>query len=500
MKNLFQIPRTLDDEDYRYRQVLNVFLWILFFANIIWGSLLLIPEENVREDTSAYLTQALSLGVFLAILLFVNARNVIPSKVTGVLFLAVFVYLVSYADAPQYMIDNRSSLLWAIPIIISAAILPWWGVFVAAGFSMLAFIVVTLSIPREVNPFSLIMLAVIALVAWVVASIQNRSIRDTHIEASNRKAVLQSISDGVVVYDNLGKILSVNPAIEQMLSIEALQEMIFRTGEVYETGGKFFSVIRSAVPGLGTVAVVRDETRRREIERAKDSMMATVSHELRTPLASIMGYAEMMRQMIRMNKAPIETLDEMAERMMVNAGRLKALVSDLLDRAQIEAGSIRIRTEPYSLGKLLENVEFLMKSQAVDKGIALVVEAVDLPEKVVGDQERVHQVVVNLVGNAIKFTEEGQVTLRVSRDDKLLLIDVEDTGVGIPAAQLPDIFEPFRRGSNYATRRHQGAGLGLSISKQLIDLMGGTISVRSQVGEGTTFRVTLPLITSEVSQ
>lgn len=229
--------------------------------------------------------------------------------------------------------------------------------------------------------------------------------------------------------------------------------------------------------------------------------MATVSHELRTPLASIMGYAELLRQMLKMGMVDPIKIDEMAGRMLVNAARLKALVSDLLDRAQIEAGAIKIKSEPFSVHKLLENIDFLMRGLATEKELELTLDVGEIPTQVVGDHDRLHQVMVNLVGNAVKFTDPGgKVLVRVSQDASTLVIDVEDTGAGIPAEQIPDIFEPFRRGSNYATRRHQGAGLGLSISKQLITLMGGSISVRSRVGEGTAFRVTLPLITSEVSK
>jgi signal transduction histidine kinase len=117
----------------------------------------------------------------------------------------------------------------------------------------------------------------------------------------------------------------------------------------------------------------------------------------------------------------------------------------------------------------------------------------DLPETITGDSARLQQILINLIGNAIKFTDHGEVCVCFEKGQAEWSIVVRDTGIGIPGERLPDIFEPFRRGSDYATRRHQGAGLGLSIVKTLVTLMGGRVEVESAVGRGSVFTVTLPL-------
>jgi signal transduction histidine kinase len=180
-----------------------------------------------------------------------------------------------------------------------------------------------------------------------------------------------------------------------------------------------------------------------------------------------------------------------------NVGRLKVLVNSLLDQAQIQSGTLKLVRIPFSPEKVVREIHSLMSGLAQEKGLAFDVEiGTNLPGNVQGDPERVHQIFVNLVGNAIKFTDQGSVTMRVFPvDDKNWGFSVSDTGDGIPAARLPDIFKPFRRGADYATRTRQGAGLGLSISKQLVELMGGEIHVNSKSGQGTTFRVILPLET-----
>ena len=251
---------------------------------------------------------------------------------------------------------------------------------------------------------------------------------------------------------------------------------------------------------MGFVIVFRDVTREAEVEKLKSTFVAIVSHELRTPLNAILGYAEMFKEAVYgpMNEKQVN----MAERIMKNTQRLLGLINDLLDQAQMEAGKLTIQMAPVRLSELLDTLHSVLDKSASDKGLKLTSEIDDsLPEVLNGDAARLHQILVNLVNNAIKFTDEGSVRVRLFYgDEKRWGIEVEDTGHGIPEAELPHIFDTFRQVEGTTTRVHGGFGLGLSIVKQLVNLMNGEIKVSSTLGEGTTFRIILPLVTGTIMQ
>ena len=316
-------------------------------------------------------------------------------------------------------------------------------------------------------------------------------------QAANHEAVLNNIADGVLVLDPQGNLLSANPALLGMISEEDLHEIIAAPLETtIEWKHKIFAVTTAPVPGVGTVAVFRDETRRHEIERAKDSMLATASHELRTPLTAVMNYLEMMIAFTRIGKVNTDEFAEHLDRALENSQRLHQLVLAILDQAQIHAGRMVLKKQPFALPALFETTHQLLNSLIVKKNLAYeVIIHPNVPTEMMGDPDRFQQVLVNLIGNAIKFTQQGSVRVVAHcQDADTLTISVADTGPGIPAEQLPDIFEAFRRSSDYAHREHQGAGLGLSIVKEIVTRMGGHISVSSEVGVGSVFTVILPIL------
>jgi signal transduction histidine kinase len=188
------------------------------------------------------------------------------------------------------------------------------------------------------------------------------------------------------------------------------------------------------------------------------------------------------------------------ERIMVNVTRLLGLVGDLLDEAQIRAGKLPIRPELVKPAALLETLHFSMDKITADKGLSLASKlSPSMPEQIVGDPQRIQQILINLVGNALKFTEKGIIQVSIDlADSNQWKMEVSDQGIGIPQNELPYIFDTFRQANNLeiSTRMHGGVGLGLAIVKQLVELMGGEIYARSEVGQGSTFTVTLPLSTS----
>jgi signal transduction histidine kinase len=217
-----------------------------------------------------------------------------------------------------------------------------------------------------------------------------------------------------------------------------------------------------------------------------------VSHELRTPLNAIIGYAEMVREAVYgpITQRQVGIMDRIEN----SGNRLLSLVSDLLDQAQIDAGRMKIYNAEFKVSDLVDTLHILLDKQISDKGLSLSI-SVDpnMPATVNGDVRRLQQILLNLVGNAIKFTATGGINVHVHRVDGLRWgFNVTDTGLGISAEAQQYVFESFRQVEGVATREHGGIGLGLAIVKSLVGLMGGDISLSSELGKGTAFTVTLP--------
>jgi CheY-like chemotaxis protein len=218
-----------------------------------------------------------------------------------------------------------------------------------------------------------------------------------------------------------------------------------------------------------------------------------MSHEIRTPMNAIMGIADLLA------KTSLTPEQDKYVRIFRRAGdNLLNLINDILDLSKVEASQLELEQTGFSLAELLEKVMEMVSLRALEKGLAVVCEvASDVPNNLVGDPTRLQQVFLNLLGNAIKFTETGEVTLRVARDvdaavPTALLFTVTDTGIGIPQEKLGRIFERFTQADSSTTRRFGGSGLGLTISKRLVEAMGGRIWVESAVDKGSAFSICVP--------
>ena len=222
---------------------------------------------------------------------------------------------------------------------------------------------------------------------------------------------------------------------------------------------------------------------------AKSRFLATVSHEFRTPLNGIIGMADLLND-TRLD--PEQTTYVRALR--TSGDALLSLIEEILDFSKVEAGRTTLTEEPFDLVALTEGVVELLAPKAHDKGLSLAtIAGPDMPKTVLGDADRVRQILINLVGNAVKFTETGGVGVRLDREDGAVRIVVEDTGPGIHADRLDAIFEEFEQADETTARTHGGSGLGLAIVKRLIKLMNGQIDVKSAPGTGSAFTVRLPL-------
>jgi protein-histidine pros-kinase len=252
------------------------------------------------------------------------------------------------------------------------------------------------------------------------------------------------------------------------------------------------------------MSAIRDASERRRFEqalrekneelelavRAKDLFLATMSHELRTPLNSILGFTDVLRAGLAgpLNEEQHRQLDFVKG----SGQHLLALISDALDLSRIESGRMALSCAEFDLASAVDEVVAQMGPLAQRKGLAVDVQT-PRPAPWSGDRRKVVQVLLNLVGNAVKFTEHGSVTIRVAPGSELVL-EVADTGIGIAADQVPHLFQAFHQVERGIGRSHEGTGLGLHLTRKLLELMGGHIDVTSRLGAGTTFRVVLPRI------
>ncbi|MDO8837512.1 MAG: ATP-binding protein [Parvibaculum sp.] len=237
----------------------------------------------------------------------------------------------------------------------------------------------------------------------------------------------------------------------------------------------------------------------KEANRAKSLFLATMSHEIRTPMNGVIGMAQLL---LDTKLAPAQR--SYAEAVRSSGQALLAIINDILDYSKIEAGKVRLEEAPFDPRFVLENVAELLAPRAFDKGIEIVTDiAAAVPRRLIGDEPRIRQILINLVGNAIKFTVAGGVALRLSRTDTRtgdraeLLLEIEDTGIGMDETNLECIFDEFAQADQTHARHYEGTGLGLAITRRLVLAMGGRIEVESARGRGSVFRVHLPLPIAE---
>lgn len=276
----------------------------------------------------------------------------------------------------------------------------------------------------------------------------------------------------------------------------------------------YSSVIRKEGAPVGLRGIIVDISKRKSYEkeverardaaermnRAKDEFLANISHELRTPITAILGFSELLQ-----GTDLSEQQQQYLGTMIASSETLVALVDDLLDLARIEAGKVYLEREEFSLRKLIGEIADSQKPAAKAKNLAFVTRvATEVPDRLMGDPLRLKQILLNLTVNAIKFSEVGEISLCVVSaggrpSTPLLRFDVADTGIGIRAEDVAEIFQPFSQLDPSSTRKFGGAGLGLAICRKLLEIMGGEISVDSREGVGSTFHIHLPFEVPESS-
>ncbi|MBL8130507.1 MAG: PAS domain-containing protein [Anaerolineae bacterium] len=367
---------------------------------------------------------------------------------------------------------------------------------------------------------------------------------------SLQKATFASTADGILAVDSEGKVITANDRFAQMWQIPAdilatgdddqllgsvinklksPEAFLAKVKELYgkpaetshdsveladgRTFERYSAPQRMGDQIIGRVWNFRDVTERtkaeeerarlieelqianriaRESSRAKSEFLATMSHELRTPLNAIIGFSDML--LLGMSGPLNEKQAHKMERLKENSRRLLALINDLLDLTRIEAGRVEIVQKAFSPKTLVERLAAQIESLAHESHLEFTTKVgLDVPPLLIGDEKRIEQVILNLLSNAFKFTEKGSVSLTLDADETHWALAVSDTGIGIPPHAQNLIFEAFRQVDGSFSRAYQGSGLGLSIARDLVRMMDGKITLKSAVGVGSTFTVTLPI-------
>jgi signal transduction histidine kinase len=354
-----------------------------------------------------------------------------------------------------------------------------------------------------------------------------RSIAQLDHQNAVVKAMLDSLGDGVLLLDRSRYVLEYNPAAARHLAgiappalsrarrlpvaelLPGLDRELFAGGKgeparLHYTleGGvdRYLEVSLQPLQDLGHelerafVMVVRDVTRSVELDKLQRSFLSVVTHELKTPLTVIEGYVRLLQMGKGGDLSPKQA--EILHKVRGQSEILKMMVQDLLDTTRLEGGHLEVEMSELPLVRVAEKVVEALRPEAISRRLALALEVGPGGQDIVrADEFRLEQVVGNLLRNALKFTEAGgRVAVRVRREGERVVMEVEDSGRGIPAAALPRLFEKFYQVELADTRKAGGAGLGLYICDQLVRAMGGAISVRSTVGEGSCFTVALPAV------
>ncbi|MBB6175484.1 two-component system sensor histidine kinase ResE [Anoxybacillus tengchongensis] len=342
-----------------------------------------------------------------------------------------------------------------------------------------------------------------------------------HINALNQEkeqlaSILSSMADGVITLNRNGEVLITNPPADRFLQAwyyeqgqrddlsplppqvnelfkKAVTEEKEQAIEMALQGRNWVIVMTPLYNGKmirGAVAVLRDMTEERRLDKLRKDFIANVSHELRTPIAMLQGYSEAIVDDIA---ATDEEKKELAKVIYDESLRMGRLVNDLLDLARMEAGHLTLHHEQVSLRPYIERIIHKFQGLAKEKGVRLLVDMNNEPI-VSFDPDRIEQVMTNLIDNALRHTDDGgEVRVIVAADEEVVRISVQDSGTGIPEEDLPFVFERFYKADKARTRGRSGTGLGLAIAKNIVEAHKGTITVHSKLGEGTTFTFALPL-------
>lgn len=545
-----------DDPDTRRRgQLLNILIFGVLgtaaVTTIINAVQPLIVRRNLQEWLPWTFLDLLVAVFFVGLWRWNRAGH---TRSASYLFLLILIAVCSTLFEPRNL--DRVMLIYAVPTMAASFVLKPTRSFVFAALSTVGYTAQMTRGTVTYNYISVMGLFLMALIAWLAAHSLEQTMQDLrainreldqhvaertrdlvealgreHAEASKTQAILQSIGDGVIVFDQNQQAIVANPAVcillgraeADLLDKDVSQIMEGAVSE--EDQAIVRSLIedeRSARGGLkvawsnktvaiglapvnlpltdqhGMVMVLRDITKEAEVDRMKSEFVAIVSHELRAPMTAIKGYIGLLAMEIA------DTVTE-AQRgylgvVRANADRLGGMVDELLDLSRIEAGKIQIQYQAVSMQRVIHEVTAMLQKSFDDRRVRLILNVPDDLPNVLSDPSRLAQIVTNLISNALKYTMEGHVEVRAHATDGHVQVDVADTGIGMTEEDQAKLFTRFFRASTARAHRISGTGLGLSITRSLIEMQGGHIWAKSAVNRGSTFSFTLPILPEPLAE
>ncbi len=549
IRRLFTIPLT-DPDDARRRRLLNTLLvGMAVLLLVALAATFVVERLGVESQDLLRVLYRGALATLIGVIIIFAINRYGSGRLASALFLLLLIGALAVSDEPEQVVNGRSLFTFAIPILMASILLWPWASFAVAALCSLVIAVLGLRIQIVPNVLAMLGFLAVALVSWLWARSLERALEELrtanreldrrvdertrdlaealareHAELNKNQAILEGIADGVIVFDCHGRAIVANPAIGRILErstdeilgadIERLmgsrvtiqdrnkvlellwQRESHRSSLKFVWGTRILSVSFAPVHSptgevIGMVGVFRDVTGEAEVDRLKSDFVSIVSHELRTPLTSIKGYLDLvlMGAAGPVNKQQASFL-EIAK---ANADRLNALVSDLLDISRIESGKAVLDLKVTSLSEIIDQVARGLEHEFEARGLTLKLDVpANLPE-ILADPVRVAQILSNLLSNAYKYTQNGGATIRARLTSNAIQVDVSDTGIGISKEDQEKIFGRFFRAEDNLVRQQPGTGLGLNITKSLVEMHGGRIWLESEPGKGTTFSFTLPL-------
>jgi len=348
----------------------------------------------------------------------------------------------------------------------------------------------------------------------------NQTLGEIKGERDKVETILRHMADGIMAFDNHGKIIHINPAAKKILGYDKVEKMhfndIFKPTELtitrvmfsgeyeaiekqMELGEKGIKLVFAKfktedTPG-GVVVVIQDITQQQKLENSRREFVANVSHELRTPLTTVKGYVETMMDSVEENDIDKDMFSTFLGTVNKETDRMTRLVKDLLTLSKLDYGHRELKKEDVDVSHLVMGVVERMKINASSKNVRLIYEPTNQLPIIMGDKDRLEQVIVNIISNAIKYTPggEGEVFVSTGRMYQNVYIKIKDNGMGIPKDDLPHVFERFYRVDKARSREQGGTGLGLAISNEIVKEHGGKITISSDYGVGTEVIIMLPV-------
>jgi signal transduction histidine kinase/DNA-binding response OmpR family regulator len=394
-----------------------------------------------------------------------------------------------------------------VNLLHSAVIVPLHG-----RKELLGILVLTHEQENYFNMDHLLLLQAIASQAAI--AIENAHLYSNAAQEQKRlSAVLQHAAEAILMFDEYGKLSLLNPAGEKLFTdfkaninqplpaghgYDALVQMledarlshIAKSGEVVWPDQRTFTALITPIEGGGQVAILHDVTRFKDLDKVKNEFIATASHDLKNPITTISGFSTLLAQTGSLN----EQQQDFVDRIQYATQTMSELVQNMMALAQIDLDATQ-KHEPVELGALLADMVNEFTPQAAAREQTLHFNPLSVPARVSGDPLQLKQLFRNLIGNAIKYSPQGgRITLAVRAGIGTIQVDVQDTGYGIPAADLPFIFDRFYRVRSGMNSKIEGNGLGLAIVKSVIEQHDGQVNVQSEVDKGTCFSVSLPLM------